>query len=133
MPSGSYHSSDALQGVCVLVVEYEQDGQRLLASILRYCGAYVKAASATKEALDHLENLLPDAIVIRLSNADMFNLVGQVRMCPPDAGGSVPIVGVGRETGPASAVLPSCDAYLVEPIDPWELCRVVGNLATSDE
>lgn len=133
MASGSFHSNDSLQGVCVLVVEHELDGLRLLASILKYCGAYVKAASSAKEALDHMENLRPDAVVIRMSNADSFSLVGRIRMFPADAGGSVPIVGIGRAAQPKTAGVPGCDAYLTEPIDPWELCRVVGHLVTSDQ
>lgn len=123
---------DSLQGICVVLIEQEQDGQRLLASILRYCGAYVKAANSAKEALDHMQNLLPDAIVIRVANADMFTLVGRVRMLPPDVGGSVPIIGVGPEEGPAAATLPGCDVYLVEPIDPWQLCRAVADLLRRD-
>jgi len=133
MASGRYHSSDALQGVCVLVVEHQQDGQRLLAAILKYCGAYVTAASSAKEALHNTETLLPDAIVIRLSNPDMFSLVGRVRLLPPDAGRSVPIVGVLNERQAAGAGSPGCDVCLVEPIDPWELCRVVGHLLTRDD
>jgi CheY-like chemotaxis protein len=117
--------NDSLQGVCVLVVEHEQDGQRLLASLLRYCGAYVKAASSAKEALEHTEKLLPDAIVIRLLDADMFSLIGRIRMREPADGGTVPIVGVGGQRGEGAGALPGCDVYLVEPIDPWALCRIV--------
>jgi len=130
MSIGSYRSSDSLQGVCVLIVAHEQDGQRLLASLLRYCGAYVKASSSAKEALDHLQNLIPDAIVIRLPPADMFTLIGRIRMLEPDQGGTVPIVGIGREFAVETAGGPGCNAYLVEPIVPWELCRVVFNFVT---
>jgi CheY-like chemotaxis protein len=124
--------NDSLHGVCVVVAELEQDGQRLLSSLLRYCGAYVKPAHSAKEALAHMENLLPDAMIIRLSTSDMFSLVGRIRTLEPDVGGTVPIVAIGRALDRERSAIPGCDAYLVEPIEPWDLCRLVVRLVTGE-
>jgi len=126
MANGGYPASISLHSVCVLVVEHVDDGPRLLASLLRYCGAYVKAAGSAKEALDHMEHLLPDAIVARLPQSDLINLISRIRILEAEQGGAVPIVAIHGEPG-AERLL--ADGALVEPINPWQLCRMVAHFA----
>ena len=132
MERSGIHAVDSLRGVYVLVVDADADGRTLLATILRYCGAYVKEASSTREAFDLMAQMLPDVLVVDLAtDTDDFWLIRQVRALKPDAGGMVRAIALGPRAREEMARSRGFDGYLAKPFDPWELCRLASSLLTA--
>jgi hypothetical protein len=77
-----------------------------------------------------MEHLRPDALVIRLPHGDSITLVSRVRLLGADQGGTVPIVAIGTELVTEGV---AADAQLLEPIDPWNLCRLVARFVVRDD
>jgi len=102
-------------------------------TVLRYCGALVVVAADAREGLGRLAQLLPDIIVCDLAmpEHDGYWFVRSLRELPPDQGGALPVVAItahGALHGPDRTLPAGFQAHIRKPIDPWELCRVVGSL-----
>jgi CheY-like chemotaxis protein len=120
----------ALRGVYVLLVDDNSQHRNALREILRYCGAWVREAASTEEALAVLRETTPTALVVavRPPGDAAWLLVRGVRAMPPEHGGKMPIVGVGPVGLAVQARAEGFDGYLSEPIEAWALCRAVGEL-----
>ena len=116
----------ALLGVQVLLVDHDPDARELLESVLSYGGAFVIPAATADEARAYLRKSPVDVIVVEADPAhkDAYWLVREI-------GARVPVVALGPRTddGPERALDAAFRAHLHKPVDPWELCRVVGQLA----
>lgn len=130
MARGGFFAIDSLVSVHVLVVDDDASFREVLIALLRYCGALVTAAATPEEALLAMEQVKPDTIVVTVGGRSSATaaLPLRVRARKPEDGGNVPIVAVARA---AMEDLPEgVNAQLSEPIDPWELCRVISTLLT---
>jgi CheY-like chemotaxis protein len=116
----------ALVGVRVLVVDSDPDARVLLESVLAYCGAFVTTVASAAEALDHVLGASVDVVIadVTLPDDGSYRLVR-------DAGTRVPFVALaaGSEDGPDRTIAAGFQGHLRKPVDPWELCRVVAELA----
>jgi CheY-like chemotaxis protein len=132
MTRGGFFAVDSLTSVHVLVVDDDASFRSVLVSLLRYCGAFVTAVATADEALVVMSQVKPDVLVITVGgNAGATALVRRVRARKPDDGGNAPIVAVLRASAP-DAVPEGVNVHLTEPLDPWELCRLISTLlATS--
>jgi CheY-like chemotaxis protein len=124
---------DALVGVHVLIIDDDPEARDLVATVLRYCGALVVVAGDACEGLGRLAQLLPDIIVCDLAmpEHDGYWFVRALRELPPERGGNLPVVAItahGALHGPDRTLPAGFQAHIRKPIDPWELCRVVGSL-----
>jgi CheY-like chemotaxis protein len=135
MMRGGFYSVDSLKGVHVLVVDNEADGRELLTAILHYCGALVTAVESADDAVAIMALIKPDVLVtdLQMRSRDGFWLIAKVRSLKPEDGGVVPAIAIAntavageRERARAAGF----EAYLVKPLDPWELCRMITGLAT---
>jgi CheY-like chemotaxis protein len=124
---GGFFSVDSLRGVYVLVVTRESPSSRLLGKVLEYCGALVTMVESAKDAIKVIEHLCPNAVVLGPSDEPVA-LVRKVREQCHRLGRPVSIVAVGAD--PNDPVVPPSmfDGYLAEPLDPWDLCRLVAGL-----
>jgi CheY-like chemotaxis protein len=125
---------DSLSGFYALVVDSEKERRALVGGILRYCGALVTPVETPEAALTVMQLLKPDAVVVDFTRPEDGGLdfIRRVRALKPEDGGVVAAVAVGD--GGATGDLARSrgyDAYLVRPLDPWELCRVVSSLLTT--
>jgi CheY-like chemotaxis protein len=131
MARGGFFAVDSLTNVHVLVVDDDTSFREMLVSLLRYCGALVIAVVTPEEALLTMEQVKPDAVVITVGGAgpSAVSLPRRLRARKPEDGGNVPVVAVVR--GPElPAPLENVNAHLSEPLNPWELCRVISTLLT---
>src|SRR5687768_18557256 len=85
---------DSLRGVYVLIVDADPHRRLLLARVLEYCGAYVQTAPAADKALMILRQMLPDVLIVDV-DVTGCDLVRDIRAMKPEAGGTVPVIGIG--------------------------------------
>jgi CheY-like chemotaxis protein len=122
-----------LGGMRILHVEDHGDTRDLYATALRRNGAAVFEAASAQVALILLQRELPDLILmdIELPDADGYALLEAVRKLPVEAGGQTPAVVLSVRNTPtdrAESMKRGCRLHLVKPIEPDELCRVLGGL-----
>jgi CheY-like chemotaxis protein len=128
MARGGFFAVDSLTSVHVLVVDDDVSFREVLVSLLRYCGALVTAVGTLEEALVAMDQVKPDVIVVTIgSSRGPGSLPRRVRARKPEDGGNAPIVAVVRE-GTEDAVPEGVNVQLAEPLNPWELCRVISTL-----
>jgi CheY-like chemotaxis protein len=130
----AFTSTDSLNGIYVVVVDSENERRALVSGMLRYCGALVTPAATPEAALAIMELLKPDAVVVDLSMANdgAIVFIRGLRALKPDEGGMVPVVAVGDGSIPAELIRSrGVDAYVEKPLEPWQLCRIVGTVLTS--
>jgi CheY-like chemotaxis protein len=118
----------ALVGVHVLIVDHDPDARELLESVLTYGGAFVTLAATAAEALAYLRQEAVDVVVagVPLPENDGAWLVREI-------GNRAPVVALatGLDHGPDRTLADGFLAHVRKPVDPWELCRIVGRLARS--
>jgi CheY-like chemotaxis protein len=73
-----------LAGVCVLLVEDDDDSRNLLSLILERYGAEVISASSSNEALDLFVQQTPDVVIsdIGMVGEDGYELIRKLRLLP---------------------------------------------------
>jgi len=132
MPDASFDAPPFLGGVHVLLVEHDRDSLEVLKAILEYAGALVAPGASAREALRALERIRPDVIVADLAmpGDDAYRLIGDVR----SQAHSRPIAAIALAGQPSPedrrrALAAGFQSYLSKPVDPWELCRLVAELA----
>ena len=126
MARGGFFAVDSLASVHVLVADEDRGFRDVLVSLLRYCGALVTPATSTEEALIAMDQVKPDVIVYTVG-ARTGSLPRRVRSRKPEDGGVAPMVAVLR-AGMPDATPEGANAHVTEPIDPWELCRMIATL-----
>jgi CheY-like chemotaxis protein len=131
MSRGGFFAVDSLASVHVLVVDDDAASRDVLVSLLRYCGALVTAVATPEEALVAMRQVKPDALVITVGpGSQAATLPRRVRGRKPEDGGNAPIVVVLRE-GAGETTPEGANVHLEEPLNPWELCRVISSLLTT--
>ena len=129
-------SIETLRGVHVLLVDDDKEAVELLATILRYSGALVLGAGSARAALKALQTVKPDILVtdIAMPEEDGYWLLREVRSLSPAQGGTVPVVAIADDThdhGARRIRDAGFVAYLLKPIDPWELCRTLATFVSA--
>ena len=126
--------SRALQGRTILVVEDHDDARELVASVLEAAGAAVIVARSTEEALDGLGRTTPDALVadLGLPGEDGYTLLQRVRALRPSQPlATVALTAYARATDRDRALAAGFLRYVIKPVDPEELVKVL--LSVLDE
>jgi CheY-like chemotaxis protein len=121
-----------LDGVHVLLVEDERDARELMTAVLEYAGALVTVAPSARAGLTVLETVRPDVLVsdIRMPGADGFWLIRRVRARPATRDlPALAVTALSSRDDRKHALDEGFQAHLAKPVDPWELCRVVADLA----
>jgi PAS domain S-box-containing protein len=120
-----------LQGVHVLIVEDDPDGNDLVCTILERYGAKVTSATTAAAALDVLETSPPNVLVsdIGLPDMDGLELIKTVRSRPALA--SIPAVALtayASRQDAAKAMTAGFDAHVPKPVQPSTLGGVLTKL-----
>lgn len=122
-----------LSNVQILVVDDDLDTREFQAFLLEQNGAKVTAASSGFEALQAMEQFVPDVVVSDVGMADMdgYMLMQQIRSRSPERGGQVRAIAVtayARDFDQQKALQAGFQAHIAKPIDPEELVKAIVNL-----
>ncbi len=130
---GRSEYAESLRGVYVLVVDDNATRRQIIRDALAYCGALVREVTGgAAGAQEILREIVPSALVlaVRPPGDEAWALLRFVRSRRLEHGAKMPVIGFGPETLAATGRVNGTDAYVIEPIDVWALCRVLANLTT---
>jgi signal transduction histidine kinase len=132
--AGPWDTPALLAGLCILVVEDEEDTRELLITALEQCGARVVAASSAVDALLRMDAALPDVLVsdLAMPDEDGYALIRKVRARSAGQGGLVPaaaLTAYARAEDRLRALDAGFQMHLPKPIDPTDLVNMVASLA----
>ena len=119
-----------LDGICVLIIDDDDDGRAVLAAHLHWAGATVTSAAAGDHALDDLMEFLPDVIVcdLRMPRVDGLTFMRELRARQAEQGGEIPVIAVTayhEQYNLAEALQAGFAAYLPKPLQYAEVCRAI--------
>jgi CheY-like chemotaxis protein len=115
------------------VVDDESDAREMLNVILSQCGAQVRTAATSREALDVLGQWQPEVLVsdIGMPDEDGYSLISKVRTLEPERGGRIPAVALTGYGGPDDRLRLLSAGYQVhitKPVELTELAAVIADL-----
>jgi signal transduction histidine kinase/ActR/RegA family two-component response regulator len=123
-----------LNGIRVLVVDDEQDARELVAYVLETCGAEVRMAGSTGEAMAAIEEYSPQVIVsdIGMPDEDGYALIRSVRTLPSESKRNIPAIALTaftRNEDRTRALIEGFNVHMAKPIEPTALVQAVIDLA----
>ena len=123
-----------LDGLCVLVVEDDDDARTMIETVLAGQGASVRAVSTAGAALDVLGIEPEDVLVsdIEMPGTDGYQMIRALRLRPAALGGAVPALALSayaRTEDRLRALRDGFQLHLAKPVQPSELVTVVASLA----
>jgi PAS domain S-box-containing protein len=130
----SSHHSLALEGLRLLVVDYEPHSREVLTSRLINYGADAIATATVNEALEALQRFKPH-LLIRNTNmleSDTYWLLSRIRNLRVEEGGQIPIIALTADAGEeevAQVRSAGIHMHVPKPIAGSELAAIVATLA----
>jgi PAS domain S-box-containing protein len=124
----------SLEGTRVLIVDDEIDARELVSVMLGRCGAEMKAAASSAEAMEIIGNWKPDVLIadIGMPVEDGYGLIKRLRELPREEGGTIPALALtayARTEDRVKALSAGYQVHLSKPVDRAELAAVVARLA----
>lgn len=128
-PAGPTRIPD-LDGICVLVIDDDDDARATITATLHHAGATMTSAAAGDDALNDLTQFLPDIIIcdLRMPRLDGVTFMRELRARPVEHGGAIPVIAITafhEQYSPDEAARIGFSAYLPKPLDLDRLCRMV--------
>ncbi|MBW4463595.1 MAG: PAS domain S-box protein [Nodosilinea sp. WJT8-NPBG4] len=116
-------SETRLDNVRILLVDDDADTREFQSFLLEQYGATVTAVASSVEALQALEQWLPDVIVsdIGMEEMDGYGLMQQIRSRPPAQGSTVPAIALTAyvaEIDQEKALQAGFQTHLTKPLEP---------------
>ncbi|MBC7969586.1 MAG: PAS domain S-box protein, partial [Verrucomicrobia bacterium] len=127
----AHHS--LLAGLCILVVDDEADSLALVRFMLEHAGALVISASSGAEALQTIEQTLPDLIVsdIGMPEMDGYMLLRQIRTL--EQGRQIPAIALTAYAGEfdrQQAIEAGFQQHIPKPVESEKLISTIRTLCT---
>jgi CheY-like chemotaxis protein len=124
-----------LQGTSILVVDDEPDSREFVTFVLEQAGAIVTSIASGIEALQAIEQAVPDVIVsdIGMPEIDGYTLMQQIRATKQ--GQSIPAIALTAYAGEfdrQQALKAGFQQHMPKPIDPSELIQAILQLRKSN-
>jgi len=134
VPAVSSREITSLENLRVLIVDDEFDARELVTVMLESCGAVMKSAASSNEALGILETWTPDVLIadIGMPVEDGYGLIRRVRALSKERGGQTPALALtayARTEDRIRALSAGYQVHLSKPVDRAELAAVVARLA----
>ncbi len=109
------------------------DTRELLKTGLENCGAQVTVAASVKEALEAIQNEVPDMLIsdIGMPSQDGYDLIRQLRSLSPESGGRVPAIALtayARVEDRLHALRSGYQMHVPKPVELAELVAVADSL-----
>ncbi|NJK74711.1 MAG: response regulator [Oscillatoriales cyanobacterium RU_3_3] len=125
--------SRPLAGLRILVVDDDSDTRELQTLVLEQSGADVKAVASGAEALQVLEQFVPDLLISDIGMAEMdgYMLIQQVRSRSPDRGGTMRAIALTAYAGDFDrhrAIESGFEAHVTKPVEPEKLVKAIAQL-----
>ena len=122
-----------LGGIRVLAIDDEQDALTLLRVVLETAGADVTICSSPLTALERIETLKPDVLVVDLGMPEMdgFEFIARIRASNNPEVRDVPataLTAFARSEDRTKALRSGFEMHLAKPVDPGELVASVATL-----
>jgi PAS domain S-box-containing protein len=129
-----FERPEQIRGLHVLVVDDDDDGRGLVATVLEDCGCRVTTASSVEDALKKFSEEVPDLVLsdISMPREDGYHLIRMIRALPHDRGGDVPaaaLTAYARAEDRSSLLNAGYTSHLPKPVEPAELVAVVATLS----
>jgi PAS domain S-box-containing protein len=123
-----------LRGVRVLAVDDDRDALDMVREILEATGAYVAVADSASSALEILEVIKPDVLVLDLGmpRMDGFELLARIRRSQNATVRDIPaaaLTAYARSEDRTKTLRSGFQIHLAKPIDPAELMAATAALA----
>jgi CheY-like chemotaxis protein len=134
-PRAEHHITvPQLDGICILAVDDDSDALALIREILETTGATVATADSGQHALDLLERMTPDVLLMDLGMPQMsgFDLIDRVRRSERQAIRMIPaaaLTAYARSEDRTKALRSGFQLHLAKPVDPGELMAAMAALA----
>jgi CheY-like chemotaxis protein len=124
--------TERLDNLKILVVDDERDTRELLKEGLEYCGARVMLAASAAEALESMQENLPDVLIsdIGMPIEDGYELIRQVRKLGKENGGRVPAIALTAYTRVEDRMHALRAGYHMHVPKPVELAELVAVAAS---
>jgi signal transduction histidine kinase/ActR/RegA family two-component response regulator len=131
--SGALTELAGLNGVKVLALDDEEDALTLLRVVLEAAGAEVSTIASPLAALERIESLDPDVLVVDLGMPEMdgFEFIAHVRASKNPRVRDVPaaaLTAFARSEDRTRALRSGFEMHLAKPVDPGELVASVATL-----
>jgi PAS domain S-box-containing protein len=120
-----------LEGIQILLVDDEPDTREFEAFLLEQNGAHVRAVASSLEALQALEQSIPDVLVsdIGMAQMDGYMLLQQIRERSPNQGGMIPAIALtayAAEIDRQQALQVGFQTHITKPVEPSVLVRAIA-------
>lgn len=127
------NTENFLSNLQILVVDDDADTREFQAFLLEQSGARVITATSGLEALQVLDQFIPDVLVsdVGMAQMDGYMLIQQIRSRPPDRGGTIPAIAVtayARDFDQQKALQAGFQAHITKPVEPDVLVKAIINL-----
>jgi signal transduction histidine kinase/CheY-like chemotaxis protein len=127
-------TSNALDGLRVLVVDDEADARQIISTVIERTGAEVKACESASEGLQVLQQWHPDVLMsdIAMPGEDGYSFINKVRSLPVDQGGHTPaaaFTAYAREEDRTRALDAGFQMHIAKPVSSSELVALIARLA----
>ena len=122
----------------ILLVDDEPDTREFQAFLLEQSGAKVTAVASGSEALQVLEQLMPDVIVsdIGMAQMDGYMLIGLLRARSPDRGGAIPAIALtayAAEVDLQRAMGAGFQTFITKPVEAETLVKAIISLLDGNQ
>jgi PAS domain S-box-containing protein len=119
-----------LDGITVLVVDDDADTRGLLSHVLQDAGAAVTVAASVAEAMSRLAQDTPDVVItdIGMPDDDGFALLQAIRAIKRTLVPVAALTAYGTDPDRRRIMSAGFDEYVVKPVDPVDLLRLVARL-----
>ncbi|MBW4520105.1 MAG: response regulator [Scytolyngbya sp. HA4215-MV1] len=132
MPTEILTSPGILQDVQILVADNDRDSGDLYAVLFASYGAKVTTTSSIKDALDLLNQFIPDILIceLRFLGESVHSLIQQARYLSRHSGKPIPILVTSTCSSEilAQQLTEKVEAYLLKPLDLDRFVSEVCNL-----
>jgi CheY-like chemotaxis protein len=123
-----------LTGLRILLVDDDALGRRMIATLLRNCGATVTESGTAADALKTIDPTPPDVLVsdIGMPGEDGYGLIREVRRRDAARGRQTPAVALTAYASPQDrrlALNEGFNTHVPKPVEPAEFVEVVAHLA----
>jgi CheY-like chemotaxis protein len=127
-----------LEGIHILLVDDEPDTREFQAFLLEQSGATVTAVASGLEALQGLEQSIPDLLVsdIGMPQMDGYMLIEKIRSLPLQQGGMIPAIALtayAAEIDQHRALQVGFQTHITKPVEPEVLVRAIAVLLQPGE